>query len=798
MKKITYIKPIAFLITLFCVVSFGYGQIFSNDITDTNPSLNNPYTNLQVVDGNITVSGIGRGTGILARTGLNRYNATGWDEIALEANTYFEFKITPNVNFEIDFSSFAYTGETSPQGPTNLAIRSSLDGYSSDIGASTLTGTTIDLSSSIYQNITTEITFRMYAWGATALLGTFSVNDFIFNGTVATAPCLTTVTWDGTNWSAPPDLTTIAEINADYDTRNGGNEVSFSACRLMVNNGFTLTIDDGDYLVVQNDIIVNSGGFILVRPQGAVLQIDDTETVTADGTITVEKFTAPMNAWYEYTYWSSPVSGETIGNALSFSDASRRFVFNAQNFLDATAETGNNNATVAGQDDIDDNGNDWQFVNNGTGMTPGVGYASTHDEAGFISFGPLPWSFKYIFEGPFNNGVITVPLYRNDTAPTDDNNWNLIGNPYPSAIDADLFLAANANVDGSVTTDYTIDGAIFLWSQSTPPSSTANGNEVNNFSDADYAIINGTGETAGGDLLVPNRFIPSGQAFFISMSNTAPATLVSGDVYTADVIFNNSMRVFGATDNSQFFKNSNSKKSSASVANKLWIDLTSDNGVFNQTLIGYVNGASNNDDGAYFDARKNLSAVSSAILYSTIDGSDKKFAIQGKAPSDLNESEVISLGFKTSIGVATLYTLSIPQLQGDFLNGNTVYLKDNLLNKTHDLSASDYTFTSEVGKFNSRFQIGFNAQALSADAFELDENKLSIIELENDHIQFAVSNSSSIKSVKIFDVLGQQLYNLKGQRSTETYNLSNLNSSIFIAKVELSNGALITKKAVKR
>lgn len=87
---------------------------------------------------------------------------------------------------------------------------------------------------------------------------------------------------------------------------------------------------------------------------------------------------------------------------------------------------------------------------------------------------------------------------------------------------------------------------------------------------------------------------------------------------------------------------------------------------------------------------------------------------------------------------------------------------------------------------------------MSADAFELDENNLSIVELENGNIQFAVSNNSSIKSVTIFDILGRQLHNLKGQRSTEVYKLSNLNNSIFIAKVELSNGALITKKTVKR
>lgn len=246
-----------------------------------------------------------------------------------------------------------------------------------------------------------------------------------------------------------------------------------------------------------------------------------------------------------------------------------------------------------------------------------------------------------------------------------------------------------------------------------------------------------------------------------------------------------------------FSKNANSKKNSSSVVNKLRVDLTSDNGVFNQILVSYVNGATKEDDGMSYDAPKLLSNVA-AVLYTSIENSDKKFAIQGKAPSDLNENEIIDLGFKTSIDVETLYTLSIAQLEGDFMNNTTVYLKDNLLDKVHDLSDSDYSFTSEVGEFNNRFQIAFNAVALSTDEIDLKDNRLTIIELDNDQVNFKTSSSSTIKKVIIYDLLGRELYNLKGENKSETYQLSKLNSSIYIAKVELSDGAIITKKAFKR
>lgn len=612
-----------------------------------------------------------------------------------------------------------------------------------------------------------------------------------------------TATWDGTNWNwtggiAQNTVPTIGNtinviINGDYDTSVGGFQTSFSACSLTVSNNATLDVKNNTYVEVQNDITVDAGSAFLVQPYGAVVQIDDLGAVTNNGTIRVIKTTAPLGTWYEYTYWSSPVSGETIDNGLFESEVSRRYLFNAQNFLDATKEITNDNTTGPGQDDIDDDGNDWQWVNGSTVMTPGVGYAATHDPNVFIFPGV---GYDYDFQGPFNNGVKTVPVYRNDSE-FNDINWNLIGNPYPSAISADLFLAANTNIEsGGVITDYTLDGAIFLWSQNTAPSNTANGNQAYNFSDADYAIINGIGETAGGDGLPPNRYIPSGQAFFVAMSNSAPASVVTGTVMKAnnDVIFNNSMRVKGATDNSQFFKSSNTKGTSS--ANKMWVNLTSDNGIFNQALVAYVNGATNNDDGMYFDAPKNVSAGTSAILYTTIEDSHKKFAIQGKAASSINTDEVINLGFKTSIDVPTLYTLSVAKKEGGFLTDNPIYLKDNLTNTLHDLSSCDYTFTSEVGEFNKRFEIVFSNKALATDDFNLDDSALKISQIGDSQVRFKASSNLTIKTVSVFDLLGRQLYALSGSHNEETYNLPKLKNAVFIAKVKLSNGSSITKKGV--
>ena len=623
-----------------------------------------------------------------------------------------------------------------------------------------------------------------------------------------------TATWDGSVWSwddgitpinTVPTIATTTEviINGDYDTSVGTYQTSFSACSLTITNNATLNIGDNDYIEVENELTLDAGSTINVEPYAAFVQNNDASTNSISGDIFVSKETAPMNAWYEYTYWSSPVSGAQIEVALSDSPSNRRFKFNGQNFLDAYAESNNNNdGSTLGQDDIDDNNNDWQWVAGNTVMQAGIGYATTLTEFAYnIAPGTSNKKIRVTFEGPFNNGEYTVPIYRNDSE-LNDYNWNFIGNPYPSAIDADLFLAVNSDVATDVSgTGYT-DGAIFLWSQNTPPSDTTNGNQALNFSNDDYAIINVTGQLAGGDGVEPSRLIPSGQGFFVSFSDAATPLSSSVNVNghtiaQGEIVFNNSMRVKGATDNSQFFKNINTKgKSNTSTANKLWLNLTSDNGVFNQILVGYVNGATNGDDGVSYDTNKY--SAKGAILYSTIEGSNKKFAIQGKDANSINENEIINLGFKSTISVATLFKLSVAKVEGDFLNCHTIYLKDKLLNKVHCLSTSDYTFTSAVGEFNNRFEIAFSDQALTVEDAFLNNNSLRIVELENDYVQFTTSNNLSIKAVSIHDLLGRQLYHFTGESTSETYKISNLNNSVFIAKVELSNGRVISKKAFKK
>lgn len=194
----------AFIFAVCSISSMGFLQgaiIWSNPITGTNPNTSNPYTTGQTFDSDLTVSGIGRGTGIIGTNANDRYNANSWNTGSLDTDAYFTFTLTPDSGFEIDFTSFAYTGSASGTGPTSFAFRSSLDSFATSIGSPTAGGTTIALSSPTYQNITSAIEFRLYGWGASAATGTFSINDFTFNGDVNTLLAAAPTYWD-TNGAA--------------------------------------------------------------------------------------------------------------------------------------------------------------------------------------------------------------------------------------------------------------------------------------------------------------------------------------------------------------------------------------------------------------------------------------------------------------------------------------------------------------------------------------------------------------------------------------------------------------------
>ena len=170
-------------------------SVFNNPITDTNPSATNPYTNGQVVDPNLTATGIGRGAGIAASSASNRFSANGFDTAAtltLTNNDYYTFTLTPNAGYVLNLSGLSYTAQASAGTPI-LSIRSNTDAFATEIASQNLVSganplNTVSLAANQFQNLTSAFELRIYGYKANTATTTISINDFEFDGSVVAAP----------------------------------------------------------------------------------------------------------------------------------------------------------------------------------------------------------------------------------------------------------------------------------------------------------------------------------------------------------------------------------------------------------------------------------------------------------------------------------------------------------------------------------------------------------------------------------------------------------------------------------
>ena len=307
---------------------------------------------------------------------------------------------------------------------------------------------------------------------------------------------------------------------------------------------------------------------------------------------------------------------------------------------------------------------------------------------GYIIQGPtnysptIPEKYEAVFKGIPNNGIINVNIGS-------ANICNLVGNPYPSTLDADVFLNVNKK---------NIKGTLYFWTHNTPYAN-------NKYTQNDYAVYNRLGGvgtraalTSGINETVPDGKIASGQAFFV------------GSLSEGTIEFNNSMRT--TEKNSIFFKPEKINHISSKNVferHRIWLNLKNSVGIFKQLLIGYIEGATNLYDSNY-DA-ESFNANQFVDFYSNVE--NKKLVIQGRGLPFV-ETDSIPLGYSSTIDGE--FSISIDHKDGIFEN-RSVFINDKDLNITYDLSIGAYTFSTKKGTFKDRFNLKFVDENLKTDTW---------------------------------------------------------------------------------
>ncbi|MDI5897923.1 T9SS sorting signal type C domain-containing protein [Flavobacterium yafengii] len=556
-------------------------------------------------------------------------------------------------------------------------------------------------------------------------------------------------TWDGTSWSngTPVGGSNIVFTGSYPPAIDPA--IDLSGCSCQITGSANVTIKSGRTLTVVNELNILGSASLTFENNASLVQTND--ATSNSGNITYKRLTTPIKK-FDYTYWSSPVSPQTLYNVSPTTLSDKFFSF------DSASE-------------------DWKQESSSTTMSKGKGYIIRAPENNSIT-PPPPGLYEAVFIGAPNNGTVSISSLINDSS-------YLIGNPYPSALDANKFLIDNSTV---------LDGTLYFWTHNTSiqlASSITNGSAGSGayaYTSDDYATYNLTGgvgtsaTTIGFGPVVPTGKIASGQAFFASTKPTIPAN--------SSIMFNNSMRVEGTIlgNNSQFFRTTKSSKTASVIEkHRVWLNLTNSEGAFKQMLVGYVTDATNDYDNAFdgesFDGNEFID------FYSINE--DKNLTIQGRAlPFDKNDE--VTLGYSSTI--EGIFSISIDQVDG-ILTSEDVFIEDKMTNNVKNLKEGAYSFSTGAGAFNDRFVLRFTQKTLGTD--KVGEFDNSVLISNDKNVLKIKSELESIKRITVFDLLGRKLFDKEAVNSNEfsTSNIT-LNKQLVLVKVMLTNGKVISKKVI--
>lgn len=221
---------------------------------------------------------------------------------------------------------------------------------------------------------------------------------------------------------------------------------------------------------------------------------------------------------------------------------------------------------------------------------------------------------------------------------------------------------------------------------------------------------------------------------------------------------------------------------------KLWINITSQTGAAGQTAIAYMPQCTTGIDYGY-DAEQ-IPQNNVVSIYSRQN--NVNFSIQAR-PS-FEKSDIVTIGYTaTKQGV---YSITIDHCNGVFAQGQKVFLKDKVTGTTAPLAVGvNYTFTSETGKFNDRFEIIYDEQAALATGNVKTTDGKPAVYKENNALNINTPNTN-IVSVSVYDTNGRRIFAERAVNSPE-FSIANLtpSNSVLIVEVLTIEGRF-TKKVI--
>ncbi len=590
--------------------------------------------------------------------------------------------------------------------------------------------------------------------------------------------------------------------------------LSFTQTDLYVSTNSYVFVDGDGFasgttvapLYVTNGIqLAANNSYIYLRDEAQLLQGNNV------GNSGIGKLSAYQNGTvhnWAYNYWCSPV-----GNTDTSNNANRAFRAN-NNIYDVTSApiTSALATYTTGYDGTSAPltiSSRWLYTYNAGGSYPEWDpIAETGAAAsgyGFIMKGTSGSGNNqlYDFRGKPNNGTMTTGVLAPISGIAQ---WTLVGNPYPSALDARDYI-------WNATNQANITGTLYFWEQDLSVNSHYVADYVGGY--ASYTInsagtmetfvpatfdtynSDGTLNTSGSSSTsgkAVKRYIPIGQGFMIE------------GVVNGNAIVTNSMREFykQSGTNSEFFRSEDSNSNeSQSDLNEIQY---SEDGL---AIIG--------EDFKRFRINVDFNELYTRQMVQTFHQSATEgfdYGLESKTPEPLTNDAYWVLDNVPYVAQAFTFdeALKIPLIVNvtetqpirfrifDIQNFDTsqpIYLHDIDADLYVDLRQQNYDINLEIGNYTNRFEITFNNETLSVTEIEDEDFKV----FQNNSLQQLTilnPNGLDIKNISLIDVSGKQIFSnpINGNNSEYNYSTTSLSVGVYITSITLKDAKQISKKVI--
>ncbi|MDI1316566.1 T9SS type A sorting domain-containing protein [Flavobacterium sp.] len=619
--------------------------------------------------------------------------------------------------------------------------------------------------------------------------------------------------------------------------------------------------NQGSMVYVKDYVELNTAtSYIYLRNEGQLLQGSTVANGVNRGVGALSVFQEGTANNFGYNYWCSPVGVAAAGagnNSFQLDQVLKRPIANitSQNpsFTSSVNGTSTNSLLTVSNRWIyaftaQNNYSNWVnigqsgTITSGLGFTlkgvsgddtlAGIGETTVNNPTNVGPYNPLHDYQRYDFRGKANDGTIGITVaglagqYPNST---------LTGNPYPSAINLNLFLLENSgysiNYSSGAVTNLSfplpasgiINGTAYFWEHEKPATSHIllqyiggygyyAPNNIDAFSPGTYNSaswstynIDGSINTTGGNSgsVYKRMFSPVGQGFMIEGKGNGTAQM------------KNLYRVFikeGVATNSQFERFSSTNTSNnevyenwGQIQNVAGTDYTQFSTaptpqikihtIFNNQFTKEVTMAFNPNTTDGFDPAMDVNSYESDFTndayFSISDNIGKyvittlPFNVDTRVPFTLKSDNQAT--FKIAVAAVI-----------NFSDAQNVYLYDGLTGVYQSIKDGFFEVTLPAGLYTNRFEVTFKDSNALGVANPIKENVTIVQNNTNQLLTVLNPNLLEIKSVLLFDITGKLLLNKTklGSKTSYEFTTASLPEAVYLVKIQTEDGQAVGQKII--